>query len=121
MEKTVLICERKSLARIAYKGTLEVNGFDIVGEAFSGAEALNLYQILKPDVVLMSAILGEPIGDGLLLIQKILDVNPDALIVAYSNPKMKTKAQCLEAGAKGFFEYPARPDEMLAVVQKVTQ
>lgn len=119
MAKRILVCERKSLARIAYKGTLEMQGYDIVGETTCGAEAVRLYEALKPDLVLMSAILAEPEGNGLLVIQKILALDPNAIIVAYANPCICSRAACEQAGVKGFFLYPARPDEMLATVQSL--
>lgn len=119
MKKRVLVCDRKSLARTAYEGTLRLNGYEIAGETTVGMEVLPLYQSLKPDLVLMSAILAEPGGDGLGVIALLLDHDPDAKIVAYANPEICSKAACLAAGAKAFFEYPARPDEMLAVVRDV--
>lgn len=119
MAKTILVCDRKSLARIAYRGTLESHGYEVVGEVSAGMEAVKQYQALKPDLVLMSAILAEPMGDGLMVIQRILADDPDAAIVAYANPCIHTGEECERAGARGFFLYPARPDEMLATVRSV--
>lgn len=119
MEKRILVCDRKSLARVAYTGTLVSNGYDVVGQATTGAEVVNLYESLKPDLVLMSAILAEPGGDGLLIIRKLLMAHPEAAIVAYANPRICSRKACEEAGVKGFFLYPARPDEMLSTVRSV--
>lgn len=119
MSKRILICDRKSLARIAYRGTLEMHGYEVVGEAISGMEVLKQHQALKPDLVLMSAILAEPGGDGPLIIQKLLETDPDVKVIAYANPRICSKSACDRAGAHGFFVYPARPDEMLATVQSV--
>lgn len=119
MSKRILVCDRKSLARIAYRGTLESAGYKVIGELNIGMDVVTQYQKLKPDLVLMSAILAEPMGDGLMVIQRILADDPEATVVAYANPCIHTEAECLRAGAKGFFLYPARPDEMLATVRSV--
>lgn len=119
MAKTILVCDRKSLARIAYRGTLESHGYEVVGELNTGMDVVKQYRALKPDLVLMSAILAEPMGDGLMVIQSILADDPDAVIAAYASPHICSREDCLRAGAKGFFLYPARPDEMLATVQSL--
>lgn len=119
MSKRVLVCDRKSLARIAYRYTLELEGYEVVGELNVGMDVVTQYQALKPDLVLMSAILAEPMGDGLMVIQRILAEDPEAVIVAYANPCIHSREECEQAGAKGFFLYPGRPDEMLAVVNGV--
>lgn len=119
MSKRVLVCDRKSLARIAYRYTLESAGYEVVGELNVGMDVVTQYQALKPDLVLMSAILAEPMGDGLMVIQRILADDPNAVIVAYANPVICSGEECIKAGARGFFLYPARPDEMLATVNNV--
>lgn len=119
MGKKVLVADRKALARIAYTGTLETHGYEVVGQVTTGMDVVQIYRSAKPDLVLMSAILSEPGGDGLLIIRKLLTEFPDAAIVAYANPKIASRRECMEAGAKGFFLYPARPDEMMATVNSV--
>ena len=119
MGKKILVCDRKSLARIAYRVTLESHGYEVVGEVNTGMDVVKQYQDLKPDLVLMSAVLAEPLGDGLMVIQSILADDPDAVIVTYANPHIRSEKDCLRAGAKGFFLYPARPDEMLAMVRSL--
>lgn len=119
MGKTVLVCERKSLARVSYRGTLALHGYDVVGEAVTGLELLRQYELHKPDLILMSAVLSEPGGDGLLVVRKLLDDHPEATVIAYADPRIRSEQACMDAGCKGFFVYPARPDEMLAVVKQV--
>lgn len=119
MRKRIFVCDRKSLARIAYRVTLEGAGYEVVGELNVGMDVVTQYQALKPDLVLMSAILAEPLGDGLMVIQRILADDPNAVIIAYAHPIIHSQEECEQAGAKGFFLYPARPDEMLAAVRSV--
>lgn len=119
MGKRIVLGDRKSLARMAYKGTLEASGYEVVGVATGGMELLKLAQELKPDLVLSSAHLGEPGGDVLTVTQMLLDSDPAAAVLLYSSSAVRGQAECLKAGARGWFEYPARPDEMLAAVKRV--
>lgn len=119
MGKRIVLGDRKSLARMAYKGTLEAHGYEVVGIATKGMELLKLAQDLKPDLVLSSAHLGEPGGDVLTVTRMLLDSDPGAVVLLYANSSVHPEEACLKAGAKGYFEYPARPDEMLAAVKKL--
>ena len=91
MGKRIVLGDRKSLARMAYKGTLEAN-VNEVGRA--GADVLTVLRLLT-------------------------DSDPGAVVLLYANSSIHSEEECLKAGAKGYFEYPARPDEMLAAVKKL--
>lgn len=119
MGKRIVLGDRKSLARMAYKGTLETHGYEVVGVATSGMELMKLAQDLKPDLVLSSANLGEPGGDVLTVMQILMDSAPDTVVLLYANSAVHSEEECRKAGARGYFEYPARPDEMLAAVKKL--
>lgn len=119
MGKRIILGDRKSLARMAYKGTLEAAGYEVVGTFTKGMDMIGLYQQLKPDLVLASATLAEPGGDVLTVLRLLLDSNPDAVVLLYANAALQSEEACRSAGAKGFFEYPARPDEMLAAVRNL--
>lgn len=119
MGKRIILGDRKSLARMAYKGTLKAAGYEVLATFTTGTELTRLYHELKPDLVLSSAILAEPGGDVLTVVKMLLDSDPTATVLLYSHTSIRTEKECLETGAKGYFEYPARPDEMLAAVKKV--
>ena len=119
MGKRIVLGDRKSLARMAYKGTLEAHGYEVVGIATGGMELLRLAQELKPDLVLSSASLSEPGGDVLTVTRMLLDSDPAAAVLLYSSSAVRSEEECRKAGAKGWFEYPARPDEMLAAVKRM--
>ena len=119
MAKRIILGDRKSLARYAYKGTLEAAGYEVPATFTTGSDLMRLYQELKPDLVLSSAILAEPGGDVCTMTQMLMMSDPSAVVLLYANTQMFTREQCLQAGARDFFEYPARPDEMLAAVKRV--
>ena len=50
---TVLLADDQELVRAGFRLILELEGFEVVGEARDGAQALELARELEPDVVLM--------------------------------------------------------------------
>ena len=54
----VLLVDDSPSARLALRRLLANEGFDVVGEANSGAEALRLVSQLRPDLVTMDVLLG---------------------------------------------------------------
>ena len=65
MRKRVLVVDDANFMRMVVKDSLEPEGFEIVGEALNGAEAVTKYGELKPDLVTMD--ITTKTKDGLLL------------------------------------------------------
>ena len=63
MSERILVVDDHPLTRDALASLLAQGGFDVVGEAADGAEALELAQSLQPDLVLLD--LSMPGMDGL--------------------------------------------------------
>jgi DNA-binding NarL/FixJ family response regulator len=57
-------------------------GFEIVGEAANGAEAVELTRALRPDVVVLD--LAMPVMDGLEALPLLRDVSPETAVVVLS-------------------------------------
>jgi DNA-binding NarL/FixJ family response regulator len=53
VQRTVVIVDDHSAFRAAARALLQTEGFDVVGEAFDGASALEICARLRPDVVLL--------------------------------------------------------------------
>jgi signal transduction histidine kinase len=93
-------------------------GYDVVGEAGTGAEAVALAQEHQPDVVIVD--LAMPVMDGLEAIALIRVEAPDAKIVAFSGFKSeRVEAEAMAAGAHAFVEKGAPPPEMVATIASV--
>lgn len=82
MVKTVLIADDAAFMRMVLKNILVKNGYQIVGEAANGAEAVRLYGELKPDVVTMD--LTMPEMDGIEALKRIRAGDPNANVVMCS-------------------------------------
>lgn len=68
MAKNILICDDAAFMRMMIKDILTKNGYNVAGEAENGAKAVEKYNELKPDLVLMDITMPEM--DGLQAISK---------------------------------------------------
>lgn len=98
----VLIADDHEVVREGMRLILEAEpGFDVVGEARDGAEAVALVAERMPDVVLMD--LRMPHMDGLEALEKIRSTWPDVAVViltTYDEDDLMLRG--LRAGARGY-------------------
>lgn len=95
-----------------------VEGFDLVGEASSGSELLELLRQRRPDVVMTDMYM--PGISGIDLITRIHSLYPALPILVLSmldEPQIATRA--IKAGARGYITKDRGPQEMLAALRKV--
>lgn len=81
--RTVLIVDDYPPFRDSARGLLEGGGFDVVGEAEDGAEALRVAQEVRPDVVLLDVHL--PDLDGFEVAARLRDLDPAPEVVLTSS------------------------------------
>ena len=62
MGKNILICDDAAFMRMMIKDILTKNGYEVVGEAANGAEGVEKYGQLKPDLVMMDITMPEMNG-----------------------------------------------------------
>ncbi len=79
MANRILVVDDTTLMRMIVEDTLTPEGFEIVGEACNGNEAVAEYERLKPDLVTMHITTREK--DGVAAAREILTRAPDARIV----------------------------------------
>ena len=68
MAKTVLITDDTAFMRMTLRNVIQKNGFEVVGEAVNGVEAVKKYTELKPDLVTMDITM--PKMDGITAIRE---------------------------------------------------
>lgn len=81
----ILIVDDEFLVRLGLKTTIDwkANGYEVVGEASNGREALEMVKILKPDIVLVD--IKMPIMDGLEFITEVRKTNRTLSFIILSN------------------------------------
>ena len=94
------------------------NGMEVVGEAATGREAVELARTLKPDVILMDMIMPEL--DGPAAITLIKHDNPEArILVLTSFGESKQISAAIQAGALGYLLKDSSPDDLLHAIRSV--
>ncbi len=118
MAKTVLITDDTAFMRMTLRNVLEKNGFEVVAEAGDGAQAVDKYKELKPDLVTMDITM--PNMDGIEATKKILLEDPTAKIVMVSAMGQKALVvEALTSGAKDFIVKPFQPERILESLAKI--
>ncbi|MGD8404695.1 MAG: response regulator transcription factor [Anaerolineales bacterium] len=98
----LLIADDHLIVRQGLRLILETeDGFELVGEATDGAEAVQLAGELHPDVILMD--LRMPGMDGLTAIEQLAETQPEiAIVILTTFNEDDLMVRGLRAGAKGF-------------------
>jgi DNA-binding NarL/FixJ family response regulator len=94
------------------------NGMEVVGEAATGREAVELARTLRPDVILMDMLMPEM--DGPAAIALIKQEDPGArILVLTSFGESKQIAAAVQAGALGYLLKESSPDDLLHAIRSV--
>jgi two-component system, chemotaxis family, chemotaxis protein CheY len=118
MARKVLICDDALFMRTMLAEIMEQAGFEVAGQAATGAEAVSLYRELRPDLVTMDIIM--PDMGGIEAVKSIIREFPDANIVMCSAMGQQALViEAIQAGARDFVVKPFQPARVLEAVQRV--
>lgn len=117
----VLIAVGSTFMRIMLETALNRLGFEVVGTAKDGANAVDSYRELKPDIVLVDVSL--PGTDGIEVTRIISNENPSAVVIMLideptDNPNIMVDA--VRAGASGYMRKPISAEEIESSIQSAT-
>ena len=117
MGKKILVVDDSMLMRVMVKDALTPNGFEVVGEATNGTEAVSKYNELKPDLVTMDITMG--VKDGQEAARDILSADPKArIIMVTALGQEKMLLDCILMGVRDFVVKPFTIDRILSAVEK---
>ena len=112
-----MIVDDLAFIKLLLKDLIEKAGFRVVGEASDGKEAIDMYQVKKPDLVLLDITM--PKMDGITALKKILALDPGAKIIMCSAlGQQRLIVQAIQLGAKDFIVKPFRPDRVISSIKK---
>lgn len=115
--KKILVVDDAAFMRLMLKGILSKNGYEIVGEAENGQEAVEKYRSLSPDLVTMDITM--PIMEGVEAVRQIKKFDPNAKIIMCSAMGQQTMVvESLQAGAKDFIVKPFQEERVLESIRK---
>ena len=117
-KKRILVVDDSSFLRNELKKIFEENGFEVVGMAENGLEAITKYKELKPDLVTLDIIM--PQLSGLQALQVLLKVDPNACTVMVSSlSSQESVINCIKAGAKNYITKPFEKEKVIAVIRQI--
>lgn len=109
-----MVAEDESLIRMDIVETLRDNGFEVVGEAGDGEQAIALATELKPDLVVMDVKM--PKMDGITAAEKLQESRiPVVMLTAFSQKELVERAG--DAGALAYVVKPFNHNDLLPAIE----
>jgi two-component system chemotaxis response regulator CheY len=97
---------------------LSQSGFEVIGEAETGVQAIERYKQLRPDLVTMDIVM--PDMGGIDAVREITKFDSEARILMCSAMGQQALVvEAIQAGAKDFVVKPFQPSRVLEAVQRV--
>ena len=113
----VLVVDDAAFMRKMVSDVLLGGGHEVVGEASNGAEAVDRWQELRPDLTTLDITMPEK--DGLEALREIIALDPGARVIMCSALGQESKViESIRAGARDFVVKPFQPERVLDAVAK---
>jgi two-component system, response regulator PdtaR len=111
----IVVAEDETLIRLDLVEMLREQGYDVVGEASNGEQAVALAQELRPDVVIMDVKM--PVLDGLSAAEQIheMDLCPVIMLTAFSQAELVERAR--DAGVMAYVVKPFTADDLRPAIE----
>ena len=118
LPRRVLVAEDEALIRLDLKEMLEEEGYDVVGEAGDGEEAVAMADRLRPDLVILDVKM--PKLDGIAAAERIAGerVAPVVILTAFSQRDLVERAR--EAGAMAYLVKPFQKKDLVPTIEMAT-
>jgi NarL family two-component system response regulator LiaR len=115
----ILITDDQAIVRKGIRALLATeSGLEVIGEAQSGAEAVDLSARLRPDVILMDLMMPEM--DGIEAIKRITAGESTARILVLTSFATDDKVfPAIKAGALGYLLKDSTPEELVQAIRQV--
>jgi len=119
-ELRLVVVDDQELVRKGFRMILEHAGFDVVGEAADGIEAVHVAAQLAPDVLLMD--IRMPRLDGIAATRRVLASSPQTKVVVLTTFDLDEYVyQAIQAGASGFLLKDLAPADLVHAVRGVAR
>ena len=115
MNKRILIVDDSFYMRTMLKNMLTDAGYEVVGEAANGAQALEMATSTTPDLITLDVIL--PDNTGLDVLKKLRQIQPSAKVVMCSAVGQEAiVTEAIENGAMAYIVKPFSEEKVLEIV-----
>jgi len=117
MARSVLVCDDAMFTRMMLTGLLQEAGYEVLGEAENGIAAVERYDELRPDIVLMDMVM--PGMSGIEAVRAIRQQHPEARIVmCTAMGQSQLCEEAIMAGAMGFIMKPFSASRVLEALDE---
>lgn len=118
-EIRILVVDDHTLFRRGLVGLLnEMEGFNVVGEASNGRDALEVIEAVNPDIVLLDVNMPEMSGIQTLTALRKKDINSPVLMLTISQHE-EDLIGAIRAGANGYLLKNAEPETLRQTIKQV--
>jgi DNA-binding NarL/FixJ family response regulator len=118
MASRILIVDDHPLTREALSSLLRAHGFDVIGCASDGEEAIGAAARLRPDLILLD--LSMPGLDGLAALPRLRDAAPESeVVVLTASGTEENLLSAIRAGAAGYLLKTEPPERIAAFLDGV--
>jgi len=115
---TVMIADDSRYLRLLIKTVVKKMGYQVIAEADTGKDAINLYKQFKPDLITMDVVM--PKLNGLQAIKAIKPMNPDVkIIVVTALGHEPLVNQALKLGANDCIVKPFSTEQLVNTIERV--
>jgi len=117
MANRILIVDDAAFMRMMIRDILTKNGYEVVGEAQDGAQAIEKYKELVPDLITMDITMPEM--DGIAALKEIRKIDSNAKVIMCSAMGQQAMViDAIQAGAKDFIVKPFQADRVIEAIKK---
>ncbi len=117
MGKSILICDDAAFMRMMLKDILVKEGYEVIGEAVNGADGVEKYSALKPDLVTMDITMPEM--DGIAALKAIRQIDSSAKVIMCSAMGQQAMVvDAIQSGAKDFIVKPFQKERVAEALRK---
>ena len=109
----ILVAEDETLIRMDLVEMLREAGYDVVGAAIDGSEAIELAESLKPDLAILDVKM--PVLDGISAAEKIIATSPVLMLTAFSQKDLVERAR--DAGAMAYVVKPFTINDLVPAIE----
>jgi response regulator NasT len=111
----ILVAEDETIIRLDLRGLLERAGYEVVGEARDGEEAVELARELEPDLAVMDVKM--PRLDGIEAARRMLEERPIPIVILTAFGQKELVERAAEAGVFGYLVKPFREQDVLPAIE----
>ena len=109
----IVVAEDETLIRMDLVEMLTEAGYQVVGQAVNGQEAIELAKTHKPDLMILDVKM--PVLDGISAAEKIIDICPVLMLTAFSQRELVERAR--DSGVMAYVVKPFTINDLLPAIE----